>query len=146
MSRKFSRRKETKPRSQQVINEIECSAHRIYLETGGEDIDFLVDAAKVTVEIARKRCAADQNEDGQDPLKLVLSAIRELRLAEAMREKKLKLCHELVAEGKQAELEAAEIEVAAGAPQKHPQPPPSPQPPLEPAIESPESRSDQTGT
>ncbi|MCB9893063.1 MAG: hypothetical protein H6839_01280 [Planctomycetes bacterium] len=142
-------RKDRKPRNKHVMFHILTTAHSLYIETGGADIDFNIQSARDLVSLCRERASQSPTEKGGDPLKLMKSALTELRLAEQLRERKLKECREILAETTEAEEESPPEEPAEPQPSE-PQPvePETPGKPLEPtaAAETPEQHHDQTGS
>ncbi|MCB9894944.1 MAG: hypothetical protein H6839_10885 [Planctomycetes bacterium] len=130
-----------KPRNRNQIFELITLAQRIYLETGGADIDHQIKAAKRQLE----RCEHYANHpplgEQAKALSLVNAALRELRTAEQMREKKLAECTKLVEEAQQSEIDAQDQ--ASPKPTPAPDtPPPKPDQPA--ATASPEDRHDQS--
>ena len=143
MSRFPNVRKGRKPRNKHVMLHILTTAQSLYLETGGADIDFTVDAAKQVVDLCRERAAQPQPERGPDPVKMLQAAIRELRMAQQMREKKLNECRQIIAETS----EAAEQEAApAKQPETHGTGPEPTAIPAGVAPETPETRHDQSNS
>ena len=87
-----------RPRTRNQIFDVITVAQRLYLETGGNDIDFNIEAARR--QVARCERYAEHPPEGQHgrALGLLNTAIRELRTAEQMREKKLAACTRMIEE------------------------------------------------
>ncbi|MCB9894714.1 MAG: hypothetical protein H6839_09705 [Planctomycetes bacterium] len=84
-----------KPRSRKLVFEALASSHRLYLETGGKEIDRAIESTQATHDLALERAQRyipREDGRGRDPISEATKAARELRMLLQEREKKLAKC------------------------------------------------------
>ena len=87
------------PRSRESVISSICSAQRIYLETGGEDIDFGIRSARATLKMYHEQCEG-QPHPGVEPITHAQADRARAQLANftRQRERKLEQIHAMVEE------------------------------------------------
>ena len=143
-----------KPRSRKQVIDILCTAQRLYLESGGADIDFSIEAAKRQVARCERNAGHPPEGKSQSALSLVNTAMRHLTKLQEMRERKLRDCQATIAETSEAEENEPATEEAAPTEPAPEQPQPESHlravPPAENTddadITTPEDQHDQTGS
>ncbi|MCZ7607549.1 MAG: hypothetical protein M5U25_16075 [Planctomycetota bacterium] len=87
------------PRSRDSVISSICSAQRIYLETGGEDIDFGIRSARATLKMYHEQCEG-QPHPGVEPITHAQAdrARAQLTSLTRQRERKLEQIHAMVEE------------------------------------------------
>ena len=87
------------PRSRESVISSICSAQRIYLETGGEDIDFGIRSARATLKMYHEQCEG-RPHPGVEPITHAQADRARAQLANftRQRERKLEQIHAMVEE------------------------------------------------
>ncbi|MCG3184222.1 MAG: hypothetical protein ICCCNLDF_02335 [Planctomycetes bacterium] len=83
---------ERNPRSRESVISSICSAQRIYLETGGEDIDFGIRSARATLKMYHEQCEG-RPHPGVEPITHAQADRARAQLASFTRQRERKLEH-----------------------------------------------------